>query len=108
MFHVHNYESVRGGAEQRCHQGTINVHLKLSTLKQIHAKVLMAFYDSCEAKGESLKAAGINQALEHVRIQGNFFSLDNNSSNNNNIFICTLIYLNFYNNTLKILKYKEQ
>ena len=108
MFHVHNYESVREEAEQRCRHGTINVHLKLSTLKPIHAKVLMAFYDSCEAKGESLKAARINQALENVRIQGNFFSLDNNSSNNNNTFTCILIHLNFYNNTLKILKYKEQ
>ena len=108
MFHVHNYESVREEAEQKCRHGTINIHLKLSTLKPIHAKVLMDIYDSCEAEGESLKAAGINEALEHLRIQGNFFSLDNHSSNNNNTFICTLIYLNFYNNTLKILKYKEQ
>ena len=61
---------------------TIKVDLKLSTLKPIHAMVLMGIYDFLlSEKGKKVvlngwKAAGITEALEHARMQGNVSSVD--------------------------------
>ena len=61
---------------------TINVDLKLSTLKAIHAMVLMGIYDFLlSEKGKKVvlngwKAAEITEALEHARMQGNVSSVD--------------------------------
>ena len=56
--------------------------MKISTLKPIHAMVLMDIYDFLlSEKGKKVvlngwKAAGITEALEHSRMQGNVSSLD--------------------------------
>ena len=61
---------------------TIEVDLKLSTLKPIHAKVLMSIYEFLQGKeGRKIilngwRAAGITDAIKSARETGCFSSLD--------------------------------
>ena len=76
-----------------------------SSAKRQKSNSFEGFWKSLIMQSKSKRQVGQGLSLaEHYNKINRGSELNNN--NNNNIFVYTLVYINFYNNTLKLLKYK--